>query len=296
MKRWALSLALVWSGLCSAQTFVLGSFVGEVSGGANLILVNPGPNAGVMQCVPKNSDSCSLSVPGTTATVNINLMLPTDHIWALVPPATQPSWVLLSAVELTPPVPAAGSGAVPVCYPKAPWVNLTWGFLPAGISTAHDMYVAWVCGLPGGYQTFASVFLLTDVIKTTLQFSKGTWTAAQATADCKANCTAPTPGEWAFMQTIFPAARPKALVAFNGVSLTRPVYNVDSTGNLVATAVAGEAVAVAAPCDETNRVATAPSYYSVGGQSNAAAGSTAVLVLPAGSYTICAINFPIGSN
>jgi hypothetical protein len=285
MKRWLLALGLVWSGFAHSQTFVNGASVGEVSG-PNVILVFPGPNAGVMQCVPANSDSCSPSVPGTTVTQNINYLLPTAHVWALVPPATTAAWVPLSTVELTPPVPVPGTGSVPVCYPKAPWLNETWGFLPAGISTTRDMYAAWVCNTPTGYQTFATVFLLTDVAKTVLQFTKGTWTAAQATADCTANCTAPTPLEWQFMQTIFPTARPQALVAFNGASLTRPVYGVNSTGNLVTTAVAGEAVAVAAPCDETSRIVTAPQYYSVGGQSNAASGATAVSVLPAGSYTI----------
>jgi hypothetical protein len=180
----------------------------------------------------------------------------------------------------------------PPCLPKVQWpLAVTYGTIPTGISTRYDTYAVWVCNTSSGYITWADLFTLTDIAPLALQYMAGSWTTSQAQADCATSCVAPTSSEYAYQQTLIATASPKALVAFNGASLTRSVYTVNAGGSLNPTPLTGVTVAVGAPCDATTRIPTAPSYFSVAGGTNTAGG-----FIPKNSYTICSVSLPIGAN
>jgi hypothetical protein len=175
---------------------------------------------------------------------------------------------------------------------------VSYGTLPAGVSTRYDSYAVWVCNTPGGYITWTDLFTFSNMAVYAWRYATGTWTAAQGQADCQTSCVPPTPTEAAFQQTIMTPVRPKALVAFNGASLTRSVYTVNADGTLNGTPLPGVLVAVAAPCDETKRIPVTPlpgpqaaAYYSVAGDANTLGGT-----IPENSYTICSVALPIGAN
>jgi hypothetical protein len=186
---------------------------------------------------------------------------------------------------------AFGQNSAP-CFPRIQWpLAVTHGPIPTGVSTRYDTYAVWVCEQPGGYVTTANLFSMANVAPFAWQYVAGTWSKAQADTDCTATCVAPTASEAAFMQTVMTPAYPRAVVAFNGTSLTRNVYTTNTNGTLNPTPVGGEQVAVAARCNEGSRIVSAPNYYSVAGLPNSVGG-----VLPANSYTVCVVSLPIGAN
>jgi hypothetical protein len=194
--------------------------------------------------------------------------------------------------------PAAYVPPVPPCLPKIQYpLAEADGSIPSGISTRYTNYTAWVCQFPNGYQTYANLFTPDATVLTAIwNYVKGMWTLSQAQADCLNTCVQPTSSEASYLQSLIAQYRPKAVVAFNGSSTTRSVYYLNSDGTLNTTAQGN--VAVAAPCDETNQVPTgaalvagAAAYFSVSGQSDQN-GSP----LPAGTYTICVVALPIGTN
>ncbi len=182
---------------------------------------------------------------------------------------------------------------VPPCLPKVQYpLNELDGVIPAGVSTRYTNYTVWVCQLAGGYQTYANLFNPDPTVMSVIwNYVKGNWTLAQAQADCLQTCVAPTATELTFLNTLIAANKPRALVAFNGSSTTRSVYKTKADGTLNPQAIPGESVAVATACDETNRIPTSPTYYSVAGQKDQAGSSFAQ-----GIYAICVVSLPIGSN
>lgn len=197
---------------------------------------------------------------------------------------------LWSASVTTFTVTAAVTG--PQCLPKVQWpLAVNYGSITAGVSTRFDTYAVWVCNMPQGYLTTSSMFTLSNLAPYALQYVAGLWTSAQAAADCATTCVAPTAAELAFIAPLMQSIRPKALVSFNGASLTRSVYTANSDGTLNATPVPNESVAVGTPCDQTTRIVTAPSYYSVAGQNDQNAKP-----LQQGSFAVCVVSQPIGSN
>lgn len=191
---------------------------------------------------------------------------------------------------------AIGAAASVACLPKIQWpLAVAFGSVPSSVG-AHDYYAVYVCNTPGGYTTVSYMGTMAQDAANIVNFVRGLYSTVQAAADCAASCSTPTGAESAFLAPIVASSRPKALVAFNGASLTRSVFALNPDGTLNPTAVAGEAVSVAAPCDETIRIPSAPAYFSVGAQSNVGPGQSAASVLPPGSFAICVVSLPIGSN
>lgn len=190
----------------------------------------------------------------------------------------------------------AWSQTGPACLPQVRWpMNVVYGPIPPAISTRFDTYAVWVCTTPGGYKTTSSMFVLSNLAPYAWQYAAGTWSAAQAAADCATTCVVSTAAEYAFIVTIMQTNRPKALVAFNGANTTRSVYTTNADGTLNPTPLANTSVAVATPCDETRRIPNTP-YYLVAGQRNGVLPTQPASLLPAGSYALCVVSFPIGSN
>lgn len=239
------------------------------------------------QIIAANTFSFATSVPGTyTVSLGTFSSTPADptNLWdgaAQTFVVTPPPYV--------PPVPP--------CLPAVRFGSEVDGVIPIqtpAITTRYTNFVAWVCQFPAGYQTYVTLFNPEPTTLTAIwNYIKGMWTLAQAQADCLASCVQPTASESAYQQLLMTTYRPKAVVAFNGTSITRSVYTTNTDGTLNSTPVAGESIAVAASGDETNRIPSAQAYYSVAGQVNA---SNPTTVLPAGSYTICVVSFPVGSN
>lgn len=179
----------------------------------------------------------------------------------------------------------------PPCLPKVQWpIAAVYGPVPAGVSTRSDTYAVWVCAFPSGYVTTVQLFNLANVAPFVLQYAAGTWTAAQAAADCATTCVAPTATESAYMATLLAANRPRALVLFNGTSPTRNVYVANPDGTLNLTPAVDVSIRVAQPCDETMRMPGTP-YYSIAGDT-----SVQGTVLPPGTFAICVVSLPIGAN
>jgi len=170
-------------------------------------------------------------------------------------------------------------------------IAVACGMLPAGVSTLANYWAAYVCTLPTGYITTVYLGSLSEDAVNIVNYVNNTYTLAQGQADFKAQARVPTASEAAFIATQMATYRPRAVVAFNGASLTRSVFTVNPDGTFNPTPVAGEAVAVATPCNEAIRIANAPTYYNVTGQPNALGGT-----LPNGSYALCVVSFPIGTN
>lgn len=181
--------------------------------------------------------------------------------------------------------------APPACLPKAPWKNLLYGSIPSSISSRYDTYAVWTCEQPSGYSTYGYMFNLAGSALQFLQYQAGLLTKAQADADCAVNCVPPTAAEDAFLTPLVTSHYPLALVAFNGSSLTRPVYAANADGTLNPTAVAGSSVAVASRCNEGLRL-IGTIYYSVKGLPNASSPGSVL----GDVYTICSVNLPLGSN
>jgi hypothetical protein len=191
--------------------------------------------------------------------------------------------------------PTAGTWAPPLppCLPKVQYpVAEVDDVLPAAVSTRYTRFAVWVCQLPGGYITYADLFTPDQtVLQVIWNYIKGAWTLSQAQADCMATCVPPTASENTFLQSLVAKYRPKAVVAFNGSTLVRSVYTTNPDGTLNPTPVAGESIGVASPCDETTRIASAPSYYSVAGQKDQNSRP-----LQQGRYAVCVVSLPIGAN
>lgn len=180
----------------------------------------------------------------------------------------------------------------PACLPKVQWpLAVVWGSIPAGVSTRYDTYAVWICNLPGGYFTTSTMFAASNLLPLAMQYAGGTWTAAQAAADCAATCASSTPAELAFITPIMQANRPKALVTPNGASTTQPVYTIFSDGTLNPVPIANETIAVGTTCDETARIVTAPSYFSVAGQKDQAGSAFTTNI-----YALCTVSPLIGTN
>lgn len=182
---------------------------------------------------------------------------------------------------------------VPPCLPKVQWpLAEAHGAIPAGVSTRYTMSTAWVCQLPNGYATYANLFTPDQtVLQAIWDYIASNWTLAQAQADCAQTCVQATDSEQAYLNVLLAKYRPRALVAFNGANTTRSVYKLNADGTLNPQPIAGESIAVGTACDETNRITTSPSYYSVAGKSDQA-GSP---LLP-GIYAVCVVSLPIGTN
>ena len=183
---------------------------------------------------------------------------------------------------------------VPPCLPKIAFGSEADDVIPTqtpAITTRYTNWSIWVCQLPAGYQTYASLF---NPDQSTLlliwNYIKGMWTLAQAQASAAYNLQ-PTPSEQAYLNTLMAKYRPIAVVAFNGANTTRSVYTTNSDGTLNPTPLQGETVAVATRCDETSRIPTSPTYYSVAGQNDQNAQP-----LKPGSFAVCVLSFPIRPN
>lgn len=179
------------------------------------------------------------------------------------------------------------------CIPSAiPPLHVAAGLIPAGVSINNTYWAAWVCSTPSGYITEAYIGNLGQEAVNIVEYFEGLYTTAMA--DCTASCASYSQlmgTEQAFMSTTLQQYRPLAQVAFNGASTTRSVYGLNADGTLNPTPVANESVAVATRCDEKTRIVTAPTYYSVAG-ANDQNGKP----LPVGTYAICVVSLPIGSN
>lgn len=187
----------------------------------------------------------------------------------------------------------------PPCLPKRQIpVNEVDGDIPVNSPTISDRYTkwsVWVCTSPpgiSGYVTYVSLTTphpgLFSVIK---GWAMGTWTVADASSDCMASCVPGTDSENAYISTIQNLYRPIALVSPNNGAVRRNVYGLNANGTLNATPVPNETIPVKTRCDETIRVPTSPTYYSVAGQSDSNG-----MALPQGSYALCNIVFPLAPN
>lgn len=180
----------------------------------------------------------------------------------------------------------------PPCLPKVQWpLAVVTGPIPAGVSTREDTYAVWVCNLPAGYKVQAWLFTMPAVSTVALNYALGTWTKANADADCATNCADATATETTFLQQLMAANKPPARVAFNGNNPVRSVYSANADGSLNPTPVAGSSVAVAASCDSGTRI-PGTTYYSVQGLPDA---SKAGLILGA-LFAVCVVSLPIGAN
>lgn len=187
---------------------------------------------------------------------------------------------------------AAHAAAPPPCLPKVQWpLAVVTGTVPAGVSTRDDTYAVWVCNLSSGYKVQAWLFTMPAVSTVALNYARGTWTKANADADCATTCADATPTEAVFLRQLMTANTPPARVAFNGSNPTRSVYGTNADGSLNPTPIAGASVAVAASCDAGHRI-PGTTYYSVQGVSNA---SNAAALLGA-VFAVCVVSLPIGSN
>lgn len=179
------------------------------------------------------------------------------------------------------------------CLPKIQWPpKVSYGAPPAGVTARYDIYGTWVCELPSGYLATSWLTTKAGLAFALVNYETGNLTKAQADADCATTCVAPVDTELAFIQAQLSAAQPKALVAFNGAKTTRSVYAANADGTLNPTPVANSSIAVASPCDSSNRLVTSPSYYSVSGQPNASAPGQMLGAL----YAVCVVTLPIGAN
>lgn len=208
----------------------------------------------------------------------------------------------VTAVPSTPPVTTPPPPAVvdhkPPCMPKIlQWpLAVAYGLLPDGTSTRYTVYGGWLCQTPTGFSAVTYELSPTAQVEdAVLRFMAGMLSPADAAAMIAAGIetTPMTPTEQAFADAQLAGLMPVIKVAFNPPSTTRPVYTANADGTLNPSAVAGELVAVADPCDPRRQLA-GTQYFSVAGRPNVgSAGST----LPAGSYTICVITrLPFGVN
>jgi hypothetical protein len=205
---------------------------------------------------------------------------------------TPSTWMNNAApFTVSPPVATTVPPPAPPCLPKVQYPpNVDYGLLPAGVSTTSDYYAVYVCTLPAGLITYGYIGLRSADAVQILNAMAGQYSLTQATTDLTAAGRLPTASELAFLNTKLAVDRPRALVAFAGAALTRSVYGLNADGTLNPTAT-GELVPVATPCDETTRIASSPSYYSVSGQKDSTGATIA-----AGLYALCTVSLPIGSN
>lgn len=207
--------------------------------------------------------------------------------------ASAGTFTVVAPAPVPPVAPPAYVPILPPCLPKIQYpLAEAHGSIPAGVSTRYTMSTAWVCQLPNGYATYASLFTPDQtVLQAIWNYFAGSWNLAQAQADCTQTCIAPTDSEMTYLNVLLAKYRPRALVAFNGANTTRSVYKTNVDGTLNPQSIPGESVAVGTACDETARIPTAPSYYSIAGRQDQA-GSP---FLP-GIYAICVVSLPIGAN
>jgi hypothetical protein len=183
--------------------------------------------------------------------------------------------------------------SVPPCLPqrRIPIYEVDGDIPDQAISTRYTKWSVWVCTKPFGYLTFISLTTphpgLFSAIKGWLL---GTWTVADASTDCMATCVPATDSENVYMLQLFQQYRPIAVVSPNNAAVRRNVYTTNADGTLNPTAT-GLTVPVKTRCDEQNRVLSSPTYYSVAGQND----STGV-ALPANSYALCNVVFPLAPN
>lgn len=182
--------------------------------------------------------------------------------------------------------------AAMTCLPKPQWpASMAYGSVPTTVSTRFDTYAVWVCNTPTGYVANSGIFLLSDIIKSVMAYVGGKLALADVNADCAANCQAPTDAESAFLAQLVATNGPKALVAFNGATVTRSVYAANADGTLNPTPIAGSSVSVAAACNPGARLAGTP-YFSVSGRPDASKpGQTLGAV-----YAVCVVSLPVGAN
>jgi hypothetical protein len=185
---------------------------------------------------------------------------------------------------------------VPPCLPKRQFPVLErHGSIPIQvppISTRYTIWSVWVCGLPGGYVTYPSLGTSDpSTLGAVTEWVLGTRTLAIAQADCLATCVPATDSETAYLLTLREQYRPRAVVMLNGLNKTRPVYTTKADGTLNGTPVAGSSIPVATACDETTRIPTSQTFYSVAGKNDQNGHP-----LPAGTYTQCGVTFPLGAN
>lgn len=178
---------------------------------------------------------------------------------------------------------ARASGPAP-CFPKFPYTNVVYGSIPAGVSARFDTYGVWVCEMPNGYLTNATLFTLSNVVPYIAKYLTGQWTKAQADADCTTSCVDPTPAEAAYLAQLQAASFPVALVA-GAAGSPQNVYAASNPS----TPVAGAKVIAGGRCVQGKKIPGTP-LYSVQGFPNVAV----TPATPLGDvYAQCSITFPL---
>ena len=186
---------------------------------------------------------------------------------------------------------------LPVCLPKIQWpLAEHHETIPAGVSTRYTMSSTYVCTTPAGFVTMVNLFAPTaDVIQAAWDYANGNKTLAQAQADCAVTCVPNTDSEQSYSNALVLKYTPIAVVAFNGAATSRGVYTTKADGTLNPTPLAGEQIAVGTRCAEGLRIpqttTSTTGYYSVSGLKD-----THGNALPAGSYAVCIVSFPLPPN
>jgi|SRR5882672_54704 len=167
----------------------------------------------------------------------------------------------------------------------------------AKLEIAGVEYVAfWACDLPKGVSTYALFF---DWAKAAAWATQGLRTAAEYDAAFATVGRALTADEAARIPDLVSRYGPRAVVAANGTSLTRPVYaaNADGTRNPAALPSTQARVAVGAGCNTNRRLIDAAgkgtAYYSVEGRENVATVAADQL---GPVYALCTRSDPVGTN
>jgi hypothetical protein len=165
------------------------------------------------------------------------------------------------------------------CLPKITWpLHADYGDLPAGVSTRATAYAGWICDLPTGYRAVVILYSPREATNHVYNAMRGLLTLDQANAACASSCWSTfTTAEQTFSQAEAMKIAARAVVAFNGGKLTRKTFKANPDGTLNATPVG--TASVAAWCNPEDRLA-GTSYYAV----------------QDGTYTICTVSLPFGSN
>jgi hypothetical protein len=182
---------------------------------------------------------------------------------------------------------------VPQCYPKVKLPPaMASGTLPAGVSARYDSYAVWVCNLPTGYVTTTNLFASqSNVLKYAWNYVFGSWTAAQAQADCVATCVPPSGAEQLYMNTLSATYQASAKVSGNGSIKTRVVFAATANDTVLGAQSPTSRVHVGTTCNPSKRL-PGTSYYSVQGQTDAA-NAPAIL---GDVFALCAVTLPVGAN
>lgn len=176
--------------------------------------------------------------------------------------------------------------------PKVAWGTVGLDGVPEAVSTKYNSWAVWTCATPGGYKNWWYMFDWAEPAKHISKALLGTFTRAEADADCATQCK----DDWSQAEADFITLKIKLYGAYARVIRSsaepqiRSVYARLPNGTRSPTPVPGAGVAVGAECWTYDRITTSK-YYLVKNDVNAVDGT------PLGEvYAECQFVAPKGVN